>query len=101
MVQPQSPPTPRGQRFVLFAVLASLLALLATAMVGEGVLRLAGYSPANVNPLKAFHEFDPVLGWRGRKLAWYALIALIVMIVSYWGIPFGVETFHTGFRIEH
>jgi len=40
-------------------------------------------------------------GWRGKKLAWYALIAVIVMIVSYWGIPFGVETFHTGFRIEH
>ncbi len=40
-------------------------------------------------------------GWRGRKLAWYALIALAVMIVSYWGIPFGVETFHSGFRIEH
>lgn len=40
-------------------------------------------------------------GWRGRKLAWYALIALFVMIVSYWGIPFSVETFHSGFRIDH
>lgn len=40
-------------------------------------------------------------GWRGRKLAWYALIALAAMIVSYWGIPFGVETFHTGFRVDH
>jgi cytochrome c-type biogenesis protein CcsB len=41
------------------------------------------------------------LGWRGQKLAVYALAAMIVMIVSYWGIPFGVETFHSGFRIEH
>ena len=41
------------------------------------------------------------LGWRGKRLAWYALIALFVMIVSYWGIPFSVETFHAGFRIEH
>ena len=40
-------------------------------------------------------------GWRGRKLAWYALIALAAMIISYWGIPFTVETFHAGFRIEH
>lgn len=40
-------------------------------------------------------------GWRGRKMAWYALIAMIFMIVSYWGIPFTVETFHSGFRIEH
>jgi cytochrome c-type biogenesis protein CcsB len=40
-------------------------------------------------------------GWRGKRLAWYALIALVVMIVSYWGIPFSFETFHAGFRIEH
>ncbi len=40
-------------------------------------------------------------GWRGRKLAWYSIIALAVMIVSYWGIPFSMETFHQGFRIEH
>lgn len=40
-------------------------------------------------------------GWRGRRLAWYALIALAAMIVSYWGIPFTVETFHSGFRIQH
>lgn len=40
-------------------------------------------------------------GWRGKRLAIYALVALVGMIVSYWGIPFSVETFHTGFRIEH
>ena len=40
-------------------------------------------------------------GWRGRKSAWYVLIALFAMIISYWGIPFSVETFHSGFRIEH
>lgn len=39
--------------------------------------------------------------WRGKRLAWYALIAVLIMIVSYWGIPFSVETFHQGFRIEH
>ncbi len=40
-------------------------------------------------------------GWRGERLAVYSLVALAAMIVSYWGIPFGVETFHQGFRIEH
>ena len=45
-----------------------MLALLASAVIGEAVLRLAGYSPANVNPLKSFHTFDPAIGWRGRKL---------------------------------
>lgn len=41
------------------------------------------------------------MGWRGKKLAWYALIAMFAMVISYWGIPFYVETFHSGFRIEH
>lgn len=41
------------------------------------------------------------MGWRNTKLAWYALLSLLVMIVSYWGIPFVSENFHTGFRIEH
>jgi cytochrome c-type biogenesis protein CcsB len=41
------------------------------------------------------------MGWRGRRLAWYSLAAVAVMIVSYWGIPFSVETFHKGFRVEH
>lgn len=40
-------------------------------------------------------------GWRGRKLAIYSLVAVVVMIVSYWGVPFSMETFHSGFRIEH
>jgi cytochrome c-type biogenesis protein CcsB len=41
------------------------------------------------------------MGWRGPRLAVYSLAALVVMIVSYWGIPFSMETFHSGFRIEH
>lgn len=41
------------------------------------------------------------MGWRGKKLARYAIIALLAMIISYWGIPFTVENFHSGFRIEH
>jgi cytochrome c-type biogenesis protein CcsB len=41
------------------------------------------------------------MGWRGRRLAIYSLFAMFVMIISYWGIPFSVETFHSGFRIEH
>jgi cytochrome c-type biogenesis protein CcsB len=41
------------------------------------------------------------MGWRGQRLAIYSLVAVAVMIVSYWGIPFGVETFHAGFRIQH
>jgi len=40
-------------------------------------------------------------GWRGKRLAWYAVIAMFLMIVSYWGIPFFTETFHSGFRIDH
>jgi cytochrome c-type biogenesis protein CcsB len=41
------------------------------------------------------------MGWRGQRLAIYSLLAVVAMIVSYWGIPFSMETFHSGFRIEH
>lgn len=40
-------------------------------------------------------------GWRGQRLAIYSLAAVAAMVVSYWGIPFSMETFHSGFRIEH
>jgi len=41
------------------------------------------------------------MGWRGQRLAVYAVLAVVAMIVSYWGIPFSMETFHSGFRIQH
>jgi len=66
-----------------------------------------GWDPVEVWSLVSWLTYGIYLhlrvtfGWRGRRLAWYALIALIAMIVSYWGIPFTVETFHSGFRIDH
>lgn len=66
-----------------------------------------GWDPVEVWSLVSWLTYGIYLhlrvtfGWRGRKLAWYALLALIAMIVSYWGIPFGMETFHSGFRIDH
>ncbi len=66
-----------------------------------------GWDPVEVWSLVSWLTYGIYLhlrvtfGWRGRKLAWYALIALLAMIVSYWGIPFTFETFHSGFRIEH
>lgn len=41
------------------------------------------------------------MGWRNRRLAIYSLVAVGLMIISYWGIPFLSSNFHTGFRIEH
>jgi len=66
-----------------------------------------GWDPVEVWSLVSWLTYGIYLhlrvtfGWRGRKLAWYALIALCAMIVSYWGIPFTLETFHSGFRIDH
>ncbi len=66
-----------------------------------------GWDPVEVWSLVSWLTYGIYLhlritfGWRGRKLAWYALLAMIAMIVSYWGIPFTMETFHSGFRIEH
>lgn len=41
------------------------------------------------------------LGWRGKKLAWYSLVALPVVIIAIWGIPLVPEMFHRGFRVTH
>ena len=41
------------------------------------------------------------MGWRGQRLADLLALRGGAMIVSYWGIPFSMETFHSGFRIEH
>ena len=66
-----------------------------------------GWDPVEVWSLVSWLTYGIYLhlrvtfGWKGRKLAIYALVALIAMIVSYWGIPFTVETFHSGFRIDH
>lgn len=66
-----------------------------------------GWDPVEVWSLVSWLTYGIYLhlritfGWRGRKLALYSLIALAAMIVSYWGIPFSMETFHSGFRIEH
>jgi cytochrome c-type biogenesis protein CcsB len=35
------------------------------------------------------------LGWRNRRMAWFALLALGVIIISYWGIPFFKHDFHS------
>jgi lysophospholipase L1-like esterase len=51
----------------VFPLMATLLSLLVVGLVLEAGLRLAGYSPGNVNPLKAFHEYDPLTGHIGKK----------------------------------
>lgn len=40
-------------------------------------------------------------GWRGKKLAWYSLIALPVVVISFCGVPFVPGSFHSGFSIKH
>lgn len=40
-----------------------------------------------------------LLGWRNRRMAWFALLALILVIISYWGIPFFKKDFHSGMSV--
>lgn len=52
---------------IIFPVVSILLGILVVSGVFEIVLRIGGYSPGNVNTLSAFHDFDPLLGHRGKK----------------------------------
>ena len=56
----------RGQR-ILFPLVTVLLSLIVVALILEMGLRVAGYSPGNVNYLSSFHEYDKTVGHRGRK----------------------------------
>jgi ABC-type transport system involved in cytochrome c biogenesis permease subunit len=40
------------------------------------------------------------MGWRNRRMAWFALLALGVVIISYWGMPFFKKDIHSGLNID-
>lgn len=54
-------------RRLLFPLMAVTLSLMSMALLLEVGLRLAGYSPGNVNYLSSFHQFDEIAGHRGKK----------------------------------
>jgi lysophospholipase L1-like esterase len=56
----------RSRRF-FFPVLAIFLSIVLVALLLEVGLRLAGYSPGNVNYLSSFHQFDEISGHRGKR----------------------------------
>jgi len=56
----------RGQK-IIFPVAAILFSLIIISLVLETGLRVAGYSPGNVNFLSSFHEYDKNIGHRGKK----------------------------------
>ena len=37
-----------------------------------------------------------VMGWRNRRMAWFALLSLGIAMVSYWGMPFFTKDVHSG-----
>ncbi|MCA8976635.1 MAG: SGNH/GDSL hydrolase family protein [Planctomycetes bacterium] len=57
--------TPRKRRWRR-RLFGAAFGLVFGLILAEGTLRLLGYSPAHVNPLRAFHCADPVLVYRGR-----------------------------------
>jgi len=40
------------------------------------------------------------LGWRGRKLAWLLIFAIITVIITYWGVDLVVENSHRMFGAQ-
>lgn len=45
---------------------AVLCGMAGAMLLGELALRIGGFSPVHVNPLNAFHEPDPLVGYRGK-----------------------------------
>jgi len=40
------------------------------------------------------------LGWRGRRLAWFTMLLIITVIITYWGIDALVESTRHVFGVE-
>lgn len=97
-----------GYRFVTGGFIMLGLMLISGAFWSNQVHgKFWGWDPVEVWSLICWLVYGIYLhlritfGWRGTRPAWYAMLAVIVMIVGYWGIPFVTENFHRGFRIEH
>lgn len=97
-----------GYRFVTGGFVMLGLMLISGAFWSDQVQgKFWNWDPVEVWSLIAWLVYGIYLhlritfAWRGNRLAWYSLIAVAVMIISYWGVPFVAETFHSGFRIEH
>ncbi|MGI6454410.1 MAG: SGNH/GDSL hydrolase family protein [bacterium] len=52
---------------LIFPVLAALIGIFLSFLLAELVLRAAGFTPIYINPLKSFHDPDPLTGWRGKR----------------------------------
>ena len=69
--------------------------------------RYWGWDPVEVQSLISWLVYAIWLhlrltrGWRGRKLAWYSLFALIAIGINLTGVPFVEKVFHSGFRLPH
>lgn len=88
--------------------------LMLTIMIISGSLwanqahgRYWGWDPIEIQSLVSWLIYAIWLhlrltfGWRGRKLAWYSLFALVVIGINLTGVPFMEKAFHSGFRIQH
>ncbi len=54
-------------KLFFFKTIAILLAVIVTVLALETAMRLGGYTPAFINPLRSFHVKDPLIGWKGKK----------------------------------
>jgi ABC-type transport system involved in cytochrome c biogenesis permease subunit len=39
------------------------------------------------------------LGWRGRRLAWIIIFAIVTVLITYWGVDFFVQGSHRMFGV--
>jgi len=56
----------RGWRKIVYRGLAVGLSVGIACGIAEAALRIAGYGRSYVCPFGAFHQADPILGWRGK-----------------------------------
>lgn len=95
-------------RFVALGfIMLTIMIISGSLWANQAHGRYWGWDPIEVQSLVSWLIYAIWLhlrltfGWRGRKLAWYSLFALIVIGINLTGVPFVEKIFHSGFRIQH
>ena len=94
-------------RFIVYAFIAMAIEIAAGSIWAKELWgSYWGWDPVEVWSLTCWLTYGLTihlkitLGWSGRRLAWLCIAALIIVIITFWGVDLVVEKSHSFFRME-
>lgn len=105
------PPLPRIEenmfRFVVYGFIAMAIEIAAGAIWAKDLWgKYWGWDPVEVWSLVSWLIYGlaihlrVTLGWKGRRLAWLMIFAIVTVIIAFWGVDLMVKKTHRFFGME-